>query len=53
MEQRGTHVIIETNSKSIVDAICHFCGGSSKFSFLIYQINNILLYNPNFMVKFI
>jgi ribonuclease HI len=54
MEQRGiTHVIIETDSKSVVDAICHFHGGNSEFSFLISQINNILLCNPNFEDTFI
>jgi hypothetical protein len=35
MEQWGiTRVISETNSKSVVDAICHLRGGSSEFSFL-------------------
>jgi hypothetical protein len=54
MEQRGiTHVIMETDSKSVVDEICHFRGGISEFSFLISQINNILFCNPNFEVKFI
>jgi hypothetical protein len=54
MEQRGiAHVIIETDSKSVVDAIRHIRGGSSEFSFLISQINNIMFCNPNFEVKFI
>jgi exosome complex RNA-binding protein Rrp42 (RNase PH superfamily) len=54
LEQRGiTHVVIETDSKSIVDALCHLHGGYSEFSFIISQINNILLCNPNFEVKFI
>jgi ribonuclease HI len=48
MEQRGIcHVIIETDSKSVVDAIRHIRGGSSEFSFLISQINNIMFCNPN------
>jgi ribonuclease HI len=54
MEQRGlTHVIMETDSKSVVDTIYHFHGGSSEFCFIISQINNFLLCNPNFKVKFI
>jgi ribonuclease HI len=54
LEQQGiTHVIIETDSKSVVDAIRHVCRGSSEFSLFISQINNILSCNPNFMVKFI
>jgi ribonuclease HI len=49
MEQRGlNHVIMETDSKSVVDAICNVRGGS-----FLSQINNILLCNPNFKVKFI
>jgi ribonuclease HI len=54
MDQRGiSHVIIESDSKSVVDAICHFRGGGSEFSYLISHINNILLSNTNFVVKFI
>jgi ribonuclease HI len=54
MEQRGfTHVIIETDSKNVVDAIYHVRSGESEFSFLVSQINNILLRNPNFVVKFV
>ncbi|XP_045828732.1 uncharacterized protein LOC123920515 [Trifolium pratense] len=54
LEQRGlTHVIIETDSKSVVDAISHLRGGSSEFSFISCNIKNILLCNPNFKVKFI
>jgi ribonuclease HI len=52
-QQDITHVIIESDSKSVVDAIRHVRGGSSEFSFFISQINNILSCNPNFMVKFI
>jgi ribonuclease HI len=55
IEQRGlSQVIFETDSKSVVDAIQHFRGGNSKFSSsIIDHINNVLLFNPNFMVKFI
>jgi ribonuclease HI len=54
MEQQGiTHVIIESDSQSVVDAICHLRGGNSEFSMLISQINNYLSCNPNFVVKFI
>jgi ribonuclease HI len=54
MEQCGfTHVIIETDSKNVVDAIYHVRSGESEFSFLVSQINNILLRNPNFVVKFV
>jgi ribonuclease HI len=54
MEQRGlTQVIFETDSKSVVDAIQHIRGGNSEFSAIICNINNVLLRNPNFVVKFI
>ncbi|MCH83955.1 RNA-directed DNA polymerase (Reverse transcriptase), partial [Trifolium medium] len=54
LEQRGlSHVIIETDSKSVVDAIYHLRGGSSEFSSIVCNINNILLCNPKFKVKFI
>ncbi|PNX88586.1 trypsin/chymotrypsin inhibitor [Trifolium pratense] len=54
LEQRGTsHVILETDSKSVVDAIHHLRGGSSEFSSIICHINKILSCNPNFKVKFI
>jgi ribonuclease HI len=54
METRGfSHVLFETDSKSVVDAIYHFCGGNSKFSFLISYIINILSCNPNFKVRLI
>jgi hypothetical protein len=35
-----------------VDAIQHFRGGNSEFSSIIGHIKNVLLVNPNFMVKF-
>jgi ribonuclease HI len=60
MEQRGgkwnkglSQVVFETDSKSVVDVVQHFCGSSSEFSSIIGHINNVLLLNPNFMVKFI
>jgi hypothetical protein len=62
VENRGiTHVIFETDLKSVVDAIHNLCHGSSEFSSIICNIknvllqnlNNVLLQNPNFMVKFI
>jgi ribonuclease HI len=54
VEQRGlTHVIFETNSKSLVDAIHHVYVGSSEFSLIVCQIKNVLLSNSNFMVRFV
>jgi ribonuclease HI len=54
MVQRGySHVIFETDSKSVVDAIHHFRSGHSEFSFIVSNINNILSCNQNFMVKFV
>jgi hypothetical protein len=54
LQQQGfSHVIIESDSQTVVDAIRHSPGGSSEFSSIISQINNILSCNPNFMVKFI
>jgi hypothetical protein len=52
MVQKGySHVIFETDSKSVVDAIHHFRSGHSEFSFIVSNINNILSCNQNFMVK--
>jgi ribonuclease HI len=54
LEQRGiTHVVIEMDSKTVVDAIYHLRNGYFEFSLIISQINNILRCNPNFEVKFI
>jgi ribonuclease HI len=54
MNQRGySHVIFETDSKNVVDAIHHFRGGCSEFSIIVSNINNILSCNQNFMVKFV
>jgi hypothetical protein len=48
-----THVIFETDSKSVVDAIYHFHGGNSEFSMLVSNITSLLSCNQNFVVKFI
>jgi ribonuclease HI len=54
LEQRGiSHVIVETDSKSLVDAIQHLRDGASEFSLIVRNINNILLANPNFLVRFV
>jgi ribonuclease HI len=54
MEQNGTtHVIFETDSKNVVDAIHNLRTGISEFSSIICNIRNILALNPNFVVKFI
>jgi ribonuclease HI len=54
MDQRGySHVIFESDSKSVVDAIHHFRGGNSEFSLLVSSINNFLACNQNFLVKFV
>jgi ribonuclease HI len=54
MENRGiSHVIFETDSKSVVNAIHYFRGGSSEFSYLISCINNMFSCNPNFKVEII
>jgi hypothetical protein len=42
LEQRGiTHVVIEMDSKSVVDVIYHLRNGYSEFSLIISQINNV------------
>jgi ribonuclease HI len=54
MQQQGlSHVIFETDCKGVVDAIHNIRGGVSEFSSIICRIKNILLVNPNFVVKFI
>jgi ribonuclease HI len=54
MEQRRiSHVIFETDSKSVVDAVLHFHRGNSEFSMLVSLINNMLAFDQNFMVRFI
>jgi ribonuclease HI len=54
LNQRGySHVIFETDSKSVVDVIHHRRGGCSEFSFIINNIIHILSCNQNFKVKFV
>ncbi|CAJ2643912.1 unnamed protein product [Trifolium pratense] len=54
MEQKGlSHVLVETDSKSVVNAIQHLRDGHSQFSVLIRSIKNVLLLHPNFKVSFI
>jgi ribonuclease HI len=54
VEERGiTHVIFETDSKNVVDAIHKLSSGFSEFSAIICNIQNVLSRNPNFVVKFI
>jgi ribonuclease HI len=54
LEQKGfSHVIVETDSKSLVNAIQHLHDGVSEFSFIVRNINNVLLANPNFLVRFV
>jgi ribonuclease HI len=54
LEQRGvSHVIVETDSKSLVDAIQHLRDGDSEFSRIVRNINTVLLANPNFLVRFV
>jgi hypothetical protein len=48
----GVHVIFELDSKLVVDAIYAPHDGVSEFSSLIYN-KNVLLLNPNFVVKFV
>ncbi|GAU31898.1 hypothetical protein TSUD_270830 [Trifolium subterraneum] len=54
MVQRGfSHVIFESDSKIVVDAITLSHRGISDFSLLISSIKSILVLNPNFEVKFV
>jgi ribonuclease HI len=54
LNQRGySHVIFETDSKSVVDAIHHRRGGCSEISFIVNNIIHILSCNQNFKVKFV
>jgi ribonuclease HI len=48
-----THVIFETDSKSVEDAIHNSSSGLSEYSSIICNIKNVLNRNPNFVVKFI
>ncbi|CAJ2678429.1 unnamed protein product [Trifolium pratense] len=54
MIQRGlSHVIFESDSKIVVDAISSRQIGTSEFSMLISCIKSLLLLNPSFEVKFV
>jgi ribonuclease HI len=54
MRQRGfSHVVFETDSKCVVDAIHHFRSGQSEFSILVSNIISIISCNQNFVVKFV
>ncbi|GAU34086.1 hypothetical protein TSUD_255820 [Trifolium subterraneum] len=54
MLQRGfSHVIFESDSKIVVDAISSRQEGISDFSLLISSIQSLLMSNPNFEVKFV
>jgi hypothetical protein len=54
MEQNGiTHVIFESDSKNVVEAIHSLRTGISEFSSIICNIRNVLAFNPNFVVKVI
>ncbi|GAU44727.1 hypothetical protein TSUD_88120 [Trifolium subterraneum] len=54
MIQKGfSHVIIESDSKTVVDAISSSQVGISEFSLLISSIKSLLVSNPNFEVKFV
>jgi ribonuclease HI len=51
--QRGfSHVIIESDSQVVIEAISHGHQGASKFSSIISSIKSLLLLVPNFEVKF-
>ncbi|KAK2355332.1 hypothetical protein QL285_092752 [Trifolium repens] len=44
MNQRGySHVIFETDSKNVVDAVHHFRGGCSEFSIIVSNITFYLV----------
>ncbi|GAU14634.1 hypothetical protein TSUD_96980 [Trifolium subterraneum] len=54
MTQKGfSHVIIESDSKTVIDAISSSQVGISEFSLLISSIKSLLVSNPNFEVKFV
>jgi ribonuclease HI len=54
MEQNGfSHVIFETDSKNVVDAIHNIRLGISEFSSIISHIRNVLSLNQNSVVKFV
>jgi hypothetical protein len=47
------HVIFESDSKNVVDAIHHHRRGYTEFSLIIAHIIHLLYSNSNFVVKFI
>jgi ribonuclease HI len=47
------HVLFETDSKTVADAILHQRSGYSEVNLLVGHISNLLLSNANFSVKFI
>jgi ribonuclease HI len=51
--RRFTHVIFESDSKNVVDAIHNLRFGNSEFSSVICNIRNALSLNQNFKVEFI
>jgi ribonuclease HI len=53
MQRHLSHVIFESDSKVVVDAIHFRQDGLSEFSILISNIKNLLLLNNNFEVKFV
>jgi ribonuclease HI len=54
MEQhRFTHIIFESDSKNVVDAIHSLRFGYSEFSTIICNIRNALSLNQNFLVEFV
>jgi ribonuclease HI len=48
-----SHVMFESDSKSVVDAITSSHFGSSEFSAIISHVKSLLLLCPNFEVKFV
>jgi ribonuclease HI len=54
VRQRGfSHIIFESDSKIVVDAITTTHVGTSEFSAVISHIKSLLLLCPNFEVKFV
>jgi ribonuclease HI len=54
VKQRGfSHVMFESDSKSVVDVITSSHFRSSEFSTIISHVKSLLLLCPNFEVKFV
>jgi ribonuclease HI len=52
--ERGlSHVIFESDSKILVDAISSICVDSFELTILVSHIKSLLLLAPNFEVKFV